>query len=77
MFYTVVLKAALTQCNFLLTTDSPVCNLNYSQDSPAESYLNPAGRFYSGPALSGGWGLTSALSTEKYNWPLTKSTPLV
>ena len=62
----ILMKAAWTDSNYLLTSESPVDRLNSALDQAAPSLLSPAGRcFLSDPVLSDERGLTSELKPEK------------
>ncbi len=64
-------ESSWTDTNPLLTSESPVCSLDSSQDQREASLLNPAGCCYSAAALSDGRGWTSELRPEKHSWSLT------
>ena len=59
------MKAAWTDSNHLLTSESPVDRLDSAVDQAAPSLLSPAGCLDSDPVLSDERGLTSELKPEK------------
>ena len=71
VFRTILMKAAWTDWNPLLTSESPVYSLDSSQDQEAASLLNPSGCFHSGSDVSDGRGWTSELVQENHSWSLT------